>query len=50
MRSLLLVSCSCEALWWFPLLKTISVVHHHIFLSCPLLQFYAGVISATFRG
>ena len=37
------------ALWWFPL-KTISVVHHCIFLSCPLLQFYGEDIAATFRG
>lgn len=53
MRSLILVFCSCgvllSALWRFPL-KTISLVHRRIFLSCPLLQFYGGAIAATFRG
>lgn len=52
MRSHILVFCSCgvpfQALWWFP--PTRLVLHIVTFLSCPLLQFYAALIAATFRG
>lgn len=53
MRSLTEVLCSCGVLSTRHggfLLKTISVVYRHLFLSCPQLKFYAKAIAATFTG